>query len=96
MAFSKAPLVICRQSKTFTRRCTARWITSSGKDPEGDSIVDPTAQINYRGDFYWPVAFTEDFLNFDRFAHELWECQTLSFEQVMLPVLPHIRTGSRP
>jgi hypothetical protein len=63
------------------------------KDPEGDSIIDPTAQINYRGDYYWPVAFTEDFLNFDRFAYELWECQTLSFEQVMLPVLPQYPHG---
>lgn len=55
------------------------------KDPEGDSIVDPSVQINILGDYYWPVAFTSDSLDFDRFAFELWECGTLAFEQVKLP-----------
>lgn len=55
------------------------------KDPEGATISDPTQQINYKGDYYWPVAFTTDGMDFDRFAYQLWECGTCEFEQVSLP-----------
>jgi Conserved hypothetical protein 2217 (DUF2460) len=54
-------------------------------DPEGDSIVDPSVQINISGTYYWPVAFTADAVDFDRFAYQLWECGTLEFEQVGFP-----------
>ena len=53
-------------------------------DPEGADIVDPTQQINILGTYYWPVAFTQDTADYDRFAYQLWECSQLEFEQVKL------------
>lgn len=55
------------------------------QDPEGQDIEDPTLQIQVNGQSYWPVAFTHDSTDFDRFAYQLWECGTVEFEQVMLP-----------
>lgn len=62
-----------------------RWDYFLWKDPDGESIADPTSQVNYLGTYYWPVAFTEDSMDFDRFAYQLWECGACEFEQVMAP-----------
>lgn len=62
-----------------------RWDYFLWLDPEGASIADPSQQINILGNSYWPVAFTHDSTDFDRFAYQLWECGTLEFEQVGIP-----------
>lgn len=62
-----------------------RWDYFLWLDPEGASIADPSQQINILGNSYWPVAFTHDSTDFDRFAYQLWGCGTLEFEQVGIP-----------
>jgi hypothetical protein len=59
------------------------------RDPEFESLIP-----GY--DTYYSVAFLTDALDFDRFAHELWELGTMSFQQVdQQPILlPPATTGS--
>jgi hypothetical protein len=53
-------------------------------DPEPSSIT-----IGFQS--LYPVKFTNDIADFDRFAYQLWECGELEFRQVQAPTL--ISTG---
>jgi hypothetical protein len=53
------------------------------QDPESDSItLDP--DISSTLGSYWPVAFTVDSIDFERFAYQLWQCGTVSFTELAL------------
>jgi hypothetical protein len=51
------------------------------QDPEPDSI-SPDPDIASVLGSYWPVAFTVDSIDFERFAYQLWKCGTVSFAQI--------------
>jgi hypothetical protein len=57
-----------------------RWDYFLWTDPEGASLIDQNIALGSNPTF--AVCFTHDTVDFDRFAHQLWECGSLEFEQI--------------